>query len=64
MNGTLRGLWLISECPHCNQPNVTNKVVIDGEVIKPLAPKYISCVHCEEGYFIELKELECSLDSV
>ena len=64
MNGILRGLWLITDCPHCLGPNVTNKVVVDGAVIKPLAPKYIVCSHCEEGYFVELKELETDLDSV
>ena len=64
MNGILRGLWLITECPHCLKPNVTNKVVVDGVVIKPLAPKYHVCSHCDEGYFVELKELECALNSV
>ena len=64
MNGTVKGLWLISECPDCNNPNVTNKVVVDGAVIKPLEPKYIVCSHCDGGYFVELKELECDLHSV
>ena len=63
-DGILRGLWMITECPFCNKPNVTNKVVVNGAVIKPLAPKYHTCTHCDEGYFVELKELECDLDSV
>ena len=61
---TLRGLWLITECPDCHAPNVTNKVVHDGTVIKPLAPKYINCADCDFGYFVEIKELETALDSV
>ena len=55
---------MITECPFCNKPNVTNKVIVNGAVIKPLAPKYHTCTHCDEGYFVELKELECDLDSV
>ena len=64
MNGILRGLWMISECPACNNPNVTNKVVTNGGVITPLEPKYINCSHCDTGYFIQIRELVTSLDSI
>ena len=64
MNGILRGLWLITECPHCLQPNVTNKVVVDNAVVLPLEPKYINCTHCDNGYFVQIKELDVALDSV
>ena len=61
---TLRGLWLISECPYCHCPNVTHKVVNAGAVILPLEPKWINCEHCYEGYFVQVKELETSLDRI
>jgi len=64
MNGILRGLWLITECPHCLKPNVTNKVVVDDAVVLPLEAKYYECAHCDSGYFVQIKELETSLDSV
>ena len=64
MDGILRGLWLITECPYCFNPNVTNKVVVDDGVVLPLEPKYYTCAHCNEGYFVQIKELETSLDSV
>lgn len=64
MDGKLRGLWWITECPFCNSPAVTSKVVIDGAVIKPMEPKYITCPQCDGGYFVELKEMECDLHSV
>jgi len=63
-DGIVKGLWWITECPFCHIPNVTNKVVVDGSVIKPLEAKYITCEQCEQGYFVELKELECDLDGV
>jgi transcription elongation factor Elf1 len=64
VNGILRGLWLITECPHCHNPNVTNKVVTNGKVILPLEPKYYYCSHCEEGYFCQIEELVTSLDAI
>lgn len=63
-DGILRGLWFITECPYCHNPMATNKVVIHGSVLKPLAPKFYDCEHCDNGYFVQLKELKCDLDGV
>lgn len=61
MNGILRALWMVSECPHCHAPNVTNKPIVNDAVLLPLEPKYIHCENCEQGYFVQIKELEYEL---
>ena len=56
MNGIVKGLWLIVECPGCHKPQVLFKHVMDNKVVNLQKTRYMTCEYCDVGFFIELKE--------
>ena len=55
MNGTIKELWLIVECPHCKRPKVKNRYISkDTLVVKPLD---VRCDFCDKPFTIDLKVL-------
>jgi len=56
MQGKLKELWLIMECPNCQRPNTANKYVLDGKILRLLEPMSCNCPICETSYTIVLKQ--------
>ena len=61
MDGKVKGLWLIVECPYCHAPQVMRKHVMDNSVVNLLKKRYETCETCGEGFFVELTERDVDL---
>ena len=62
MEAKVTGIWLIVECPHCLVPQSVNKYVSNNAVINLVRPRFIVCKICAKSFFVELKEMDTSID--
>jgi hypothetical protein len=56
MDGKIRELWLIIECPHCMSPQTVRKHVHNNKVANIIKPRYEECAKCFGNIFLKLEE--------
>ena len=64
MNAKVIMLWLIVECPGCLRPQTLHKHVLSNAIVNLERTRFMTCEYCDEGFFVELKEMKEKLISV
>ena len=61
LDGKVRAVWLLVECPSCHAPQVLRKHVMDNTVSSIRKQRYEVCEECGKGFFVKLEEMDMDI---